>query len=81
MARDIKGNKKSFYRYTGDKRRARENVDPLHKEMRDLVAWDMKKAEVVDNFLTQSSLASAPATLSKSQKEKAGTGRMKNQPL
>ena len=29
MARDIKGNKKSFYRYVGDKRKTRENVGVL----------------------------------------------------
>ena len=29
LARDIKGNKKSFYRYLSDKRRTRENTGPL----------------------------------------------------
>ncbi|KAK4819916.1 hypothetical protein QYF61_014651 [Mycteria americana] len=37
VARDIKGNKKSFYRYIGDKRKTRENVGPLWKETGDLV--------------------------------------------
>ncbi|GAB0175629.1 hypothetical protein GRJ2_000028100 [Grus japonensis] len=45
LARDIKGNKKSFYRYISDKRKTRENVGPLMKEMGDLVTWDMEKAE------------------------------------
>ena len=31
LARDIKGNKKSFYRYVSDKRKTRENVGPLRK--------------------------------------------------
>jgi len=37
LARDIKGNKKNFYRYFIDKRKDRENVGPLWKEMGVLV--------------------------------------------
>ena len=48
----MKGNKKSFYRYISDKRKIRENVDPLQQEMGDLVAWDMEKAEVFHNIFT-----------------------------
>lgn len=40
----MKGNEKSFYSYVGDKRKARENVCPLWKEPKYLVAWDMEKA-------------------------------------
>jgi len=29
LARDVKGNKKSFYRCVSDKRKGRENVGPL----------------------------------------------------
>ena len=47
MARDVEGNKKSFYRYVGDKRKTRENVGPLQKET---VTRDMEKAEVLDDF-------------------------------
>ncbi|KFW60998.1 hypothetical protein AS28_04482, partial [Pygoscelis adeliae] len=50
LARDIKGNKKSFYRYVGDKRKTRENVGPLWNEMGDLVTWDTEKAEVLNDF-------------------------------
>ena len=49
LARDVKGNKKSFYGYVGDKRKTRENVDPLWKETGDLVTWDMEKAEVLND--------------------------------
>lgn len=34
LARDVKGNKKSFHRYTSDRRKIRENVGPLQKERR-----------------------------------------------
>ncbi|GAB0188257.1 mitochondrial enolase superfamily member 1 [Grus japonensis] len=50
LARDVKDNKKSFYRYVSDKRTTRENVGPLWKEMGDLVSWDMEKAEVLNDF-------------------------------
>ncbi|GAB0176434.1 mitochondrial enolase superfamily member 1 [Grus japonensis] len=47
LARDVKDNKKSFYRYVSDKRRTRENVGPLRNEMGELVTQDMEKAEVL----------------------------------
>ncbi|GAB0182265.1 mitochondrial enolase superfamily member 1 [Grus japonensis] len=50
LARDIKGNKKSFYRYVSDKRKTRESVDPLQKEVGNLVIQDMEKAEVLNDF-------------------------------
>jgi len=50
LSRHVKANKKSFYRYIGDKSKTRENVGPLWKKMRDLVTWDMEKAEVVNFF-------------------------------
>ncbi|GAB0186183.1 mitochondrial enolase superfamily member 1 [Grus japonensis] len=50
LARDIKGNKKSFYRYVSDKRKMRENVGPLWNEMGDLVTLNKEKTEVVNDF-------------------------------
>ena len=50
LARDIKDNKKRFYRYIGDKRKTRENVGPLRNEMGDLVTRDTEKAEVLNDF-------------------------------
>ncbi|GAB0207806.1 hypothetical protein GRJ2_003246300 [Grus japonensis] len=50
LARDVKDNKKSFYKYVSDKRRTRENVGPLRNEMGDLVTQDMEKAEVLNDF-------------------------------
>ncbi|KFU99993.1 hypothetical protein N340_08025, partial [Tauraco erythrolophus] len=50
LARDIKGNKKNFYRYVSDKKRSRENVGPLRKETGDLATRDMEKAEVLNDF-------------------------------
>ncbi|GAB0202575.1 mitochondrial enolase superfamily member 1 [Grus japonensis] len=50
LARDVKDNKKSFYRYVSEKRRMRENVGPLRNETGDLVTQDMEKAEVLNDF-------------------------------
>ncbi|PKU39793.1 rna-directed dna polymerase from mobile element jockey-like [Limosa lapponica baueri] len=47
----VRGNKKSFCRYAGDKRKTRENVGPLWKEIGDLVIQNMEKAEVLTDFL------------------------------
>lgn len=32
LARDMQGSKKSFYRYSGDKKKARENIGPFQEE-------------------------------------------------
>ncbi|GAB0182718.1 mitochondrial enolase superfamily member 1 [Grus japonensis] len=50
LARDVKNNKKSFYRHVSDKRRTRENVGPLRNETGDLVTQDTEKAEVPNDF-------------------------------
>jgi len=56
-------------------------MGPLWKETGHLVTWDIEKAEVLSDFSASVFTASAPVTLPKSQKAKAGTGRMKNHPL
>ncbi|GAB0210007.1 hypothetical protein GRJ2_003466500 [Grus japonensis] len=50
LARDVKDNKKNFYRYVSDKRRTRENVGPLRNETGNLIIQDMEKAEVLNDF-------------------------------
>jgi len=50
LVRDVKGNKKAFYRYVSDRRQTRENVGPLQKEAGDLVTQDVEKAEVLNDF-------------------------------
>ena len=48
MARDVKDNKKGFYRYTGRKRQAKESVPPLVKGNGELASSDIGKAEVLN---------------------------------
>jgi len=78
MVRDVKGNKKSFYRYVSDKKKTRENVDSLWKETGDLVIWDTEKAEVLkDSFASvfTGNCSSHTAQVA------GGTGRVKNRTL
>jgi len=48
LARDVKENKKGFYRYRGRKRQAKESVPPLMKSNGELASSDMEKAEVLN---------------------------------
>lgn len=52
LASDSKSNKKSSYRYVGDKGKTRENEGPLQKETADLVTvtQDMEMANVLNYF-------------------------------
>jgi len=52
LARDIKENKKKFYRYISDKRKAREEVGSHRKETGDVVMEGMEKAEVLSDFFS-----------------------------
>jgi len=51
LERNVKNNKKGFYRYTGQKRQAKESVLPLINEKGDLASTKIEK------FLLQSLLA------------------------
>lgn len=46
----MKDSKESFYRNIHNKRQTGEIAGPLQKEMRDLAAWAMEKAEVSNAF-------------------------------
>lgn len=50
LARDIKSNKNGFSKYKDYKRKTRENVGPLLKEMVDLVTRVIEKADVLNAF-------------------------------
>ena len=45
LARDVKDNKKGFYRYIGRRRQAKESVPPLMKGNGELASSDIEKAE------------------------------------
>ncbi|KFQ61370.1 hypothetical protein N334_04214, partial [Pelecanus crispus] len=52
LARDVKNNKKGFYRYVNQKRKVKESVPPLMNKNGDLVSTDKGKAEVLNNFFS-----------------------------
>ena len=48
LSRDVKDNKKGFYRYIGRKRQAKESAPPLMKGNGELASSDTEKAEVLN---------------------------------
>ncbi|CAM4585984.1 unnamed protein product [Lepidochelys kempii] len=48
LARDVKSNKKGFFRYVGNKKKAKESVGPLLNEGGNLVTEDVEKANVLN---------------------------------
>jgi len=50
FARDAKNNKKGFYRYVSQKRKAKESVLPLMTKNDKLVTTDKQKTEVLNNI-------------------------------
>ncbi|KGL73735.1 hypothetical protein N309_09201, partial [Tinamus guttatus] len=50
LARDVRDNKKGFYKYSSSKRKTRENVGLLLNGVGDLVAEDTEKAELLNAF-------------------------------
>ncbi|KFW65506.1 hypothetical protein AS28_00874, partial [Pygoscelis adeliae] len=51
LARDVKNNKKSFFRCIGQQRKMKETVPTLMSETGDLATADMEKVEILNNFL------------------------------
>ncbi|KAM4642928.1 uncharacterized protein AAGF69_015296 isoform 1-T2 [Amazona ochrocephala] len=52
LARDVKDNRKGFYRYTANKRQTKGNVGPLQKLSGELATLDLGRAEVLNDFFT-----------------------------
>ncbi|CAM5088467.1 unnamed protein product [Eretmochelys imbricata] len=50
LARDVKSNKKGFFKYVGNKKKAKESVCPLLNEGGNLVTEDVEKANVLNAF-------------------------------
>uniref|UniRef100_A0A8V5GU01 Uncharacterized protein n=1 Tax=Melopsittacus undulatus TaxID=13146 RepID=A0A8V5GU01_MELUD len=50
LARDVKDNRKGFYRYVVAKKQTRDNVGPLWKLLGELPTLDLEKAEVLNYF-------------------------------
>ncbi|CAM4574506.1 unnamed protein product [Lepidochelys kempii] len=53
LARDVKSNKKGFFRYVGNKKKAKESVGPLLNEGGNLVTEDVEKANTAALGITK----------------------------
>ena len=51
LARDVKDNKKGFFKYISSNQKTRENVGPLLNKMGALVTEDTEKAKLLNAFL------------------------------
>ncbi|CAM5113746.1 unnamed protein product, partial [Eretmochelys imbricata] len=51
LARDVKSNKKGFFRYVSNKKKVKESVGPLLNEGGNLVTEDVEKANVLNAFI------------------------------
>jgi len=65
LAKDVKDNKKSFFKYISSKRKTRDNVGPLLNEAGALVTEDAEKTELLNAFFA--SVFSAKAGPQESQ--------------
>jgi len=73
LARDLKDKRKGFHKYTGDKKKTRENVDPLLNALRDQVTQDMEKSEVLNVF---ASVFTSEIAFQESQREKSRASKI-----
>ncbi|KAK4819764.1 hypothetical protein QYF61_011364 [Mycteria americana] len=73
LTRGAKNNKKGFYRYINPKRKVKESIPALMNKNGNLASTDKEKAEVLNNFLLQSSLATALLTPPESMDNMLGT--------
>jgi len=73
LARDVKDNKKSYFKYISSKQKMRDNVGPLLNEVGVLVMEDAEKAELLNAFFASdfSAKASPPESQALEVREEA----------
>ena len=76
LSRDTKNNTMGFYRYVSQKRKVKESTPLLMSN-----AGKQEKAEILNKFLPQSSLATSLPTPLEWMDHKTGTGGAKSLPL
>ncbi|GAB0206992.1 mitochondrial enolase superfamily member 1 [Grus japonensis] len=79
LAKDVKDNKKGFFKYMSSKRKTRENVGPLLNEVGALVTEDTEKAELLNAFFA--SVFTAKASPQESQTLEVGDKVWRNKDL
>ena len=64
LARDVKNNKKVFFRYTEQERQAKESVPPLINQKGELTSSNMEEAEVLNEAFALVFIARQPSHIS-----------------
>ena len=60
LAKEVKNNKKGFFKYVNSKRKTRENVSPLLNEEGVWVIGDAEKVEILNTFFVSVFTAKTP---------------------
>ena len=81
LTRDVKDNKKGFFKYISSKWKTRENVGPLLKEGGDLVMEDTEKVELLNAFFASVFTAKAGPQESQTPKVRDETWRKEDFPF
>lgn len=81
LARDVKNNKKWFYRHADQKRKARESVLPLIHEKGELATMGMEKTEVLNKFFASVFTSSQASHVSHIPEPLDGVEWVKSLPL
>ena len=81
LARDVKDNKKGFFKYISRKRKTRENVGLLLNEVGALVTKDTEKAELLNAFFASVFTAKASPQVSQTLEAREEVWRKEDFPL
>jgi len=79
--RDVKDNKKGFFRYVSGKRKTEKNVGPLLNEVDVLVIEDTEQAELLNVFFASVFIAKASPQASQALEAREKAGRKEDLPL
>ena len=72
FAREVKSNKKGFYRYTGQKKQVKESVPPLINEKGEMATTETEKAAVLNKFLVSKFTGSQASHISHTSEHPGG---------
>jgi len=76
LAKDMKDNKKGFFKYVNSKRRTRDNVGLLLNEVGALVSGDVENVEILNTFFVLVFITKTAPWESRASKRECGEGKL-----